>query len=471
MDLSFFQSFLCDLDCKGLSKKQHLEELNLNEILQIVINIRDMYHVSIYFINLGLKRFGLSLELLAKSCYHDRSILIKIDRDDLIIIIKLIEEASITAFYLGGRTQDLIINLIETIKFIPKELRISKNIMRNQSFYVKQLDYDTTYEIVIPKQDLPLIRGTSKRFNTLNPSILREEQFYLVIIRTVNYYKPGYTKFEMLDKKIITKNFLVQLDSNFKIIKKAQIIDMPRKTFDTIFEGFEDCRLFKDDNGNYFFTCTNGNFDKEESLKIALVKLPSHLPDFKDNTDVMVEKVTILPSPKNEPKDLVEKNWLPFYQDGTFKAIYNYNPYTIIKMNSHQELINNKGTIEIISERKLFNIEFDIFRGSAGPIPFQSGHLIIVHEVNMKDEENYYYFHYFVYLSGKSKKIKRISQPFFFLKMGVEFCSGLCYHHNKSDLVITIGFDDREAHLFTISTKKVEKMLLPIPSWLQKKDQ
>ena len=74
-----------------------------------------------------------------------------------------------------------------------------------------------------------------------------------------------------------------------------------------------------------------------------------------------------------------EKNWLPFVKNNELYAIYGYDPLIILKIN------RETGDCETVLNEEPDH-DFSKFRGSAAPIAFDDGYLILVHEVVMKDQ-------------------------------------------------------------------------------------
>ena len=90
---------------------------------------------------------------------------------------------------------------------------------------------------------------------------------------------------------------------------------------------------------------------------------------------------------------------------------------------------------------------FTHFRGSAAPIAFDNGYLMLVHEVVLKEDYSRCYLHRFLFLDEKLRTTK-LSKPFFFDHQGVEYCCSMTLDHSGKQLVLAIGLEDREAHLY-----------------------
>ena len=97
--------------------------------------------------------------------------------------------------------------------------------------------------------------------------------------------------------------------------------------------------------------------------------------------------------------------------------------------------------------------DFSYYRGSAGPIPFRDGYLVVIHQIAFDDDR--FYFHRFLYLDA-DYKITHYSKPFIYNHHGVEFCSGMTIDHSGMNLIMTVGIEDREALLAFIPLDTVK---------------
>lgn len=305
--------------------------------------------------------------------------------------------------------------------------------------------------------DLPLIReGLASRFNPMNPSIHKTDRGYELICRTVNYTQIGARHFKSLDlldksNTIITRNFLIQYDKNFKKLSQQEIIeDLDRKKNQSWqIKGLEDCRLFTY-KGSTWFTCTTLDTNPTGQPQISLCKLS----DDRSGKTVKVEKLL----PLNGPNlTRCEKNWLPVVKNGEFQMIYSYDPLVIYKPDWDSEF----STIvrEVFLTHNTPQHDFSRFSGSAPPLEFDNGYLIVIHESVDDGQRNY--MHRFVFLDNNFE-IQKVSKPFIFLHKGIEYCCGMTKDHAGKNLVLAIGIEDREAYLCTTGLDYVRSLLEPL---------
>ena len=362
---------------------------------------------------------------------------------------QLNEELSIAAYYTPFKeegfpaTQRIIFK-----KDIP--CYVKEQAYQNSLFYVKNLKSAHFEPITI---QLPLIGDGPSHYNAMNPSIQKVRTGYKLICRTVNYQQTGGMDFKLIDpadKYIKTKNFLVHYDKDLNLLSQHEIVEeLPRKRVElpniVKMDGLEDGRLFEF-NKKFWFTCTSSDTHPLGYKQISLCKLA----DKPSDQAIYVEKLTPLKGPNLQ---LHEKNWLPFVRNQELYLFYSYDPWIIYKPNietgeCEQFLCHNPG------------YDFSRFRGSAAPIEFDNGYLMLVHEVVFKDVR--YYLHRFLFLD-KNLIVKKISNPFTFMHKGVEYCCGMTLDHSEKKLLLPIGIEDRDAYFCSVDTDTVRAMLEPLP--------
>ncbi len=287
---------------------------------------------------------------------------------------------------------------------------------------------------------VPIPLNPEYPFFATNPSIKKTETGYDINYRLVNYdHKNGMDYWPIGGRIFINKNILVSTDKEFTPLIKREIVD------NAVYERFpyypvigqEDYHLF-DFKGDDWFTCSisDGNF--LNTTQMALGKIS------KDHT--CCDKLTPLVSPNPLRK---EKNWLPFAFQNEIFAIYKYEPLTIYKLDPN----TGSHTIAYQTDSKF---DCSNFSGSAGPIPFDDGYLVLIHELNITDRRNY--LHRFLFLN-KEFQITKISPLFYFTAPGIEFACGMTWSHNENEIIVSFGKEDKEAYLAIFPKESIEKHL------------
>jgi predicted GH43/DUF377 family glycosyl hydrolase len=365
--------------------------------------------------------------------------------------VEIDEILSIAAFYTpfkeeGYKAADRLI----LKKNISKESR--EQAYRNMVYYVEKLK-NAKYEPIA--FELPLTReGSNLHFNPMNTGIIKTDEGYLMLCRTVNYKQEGTTGHCLIDSldttnQFKTKNYLLHYDHNFKLLSQKEIVEnLPRAKFKWWnAEGVEDCRPFFMENA-LWFVCTTCDTNFTGNRQMSLCKLAEETSEKVLN----VEKLIPLKGPN--PRRC-EKNWVPYVDEGTLKLIYSYDPFIVYKPNIQT------GNSEIVLQYEPKHY-FEKFRGSTPPIEWDGGYLLIVHEaVPIPAQQKQFYMHRFLFLD-KDFVVKKVSSPFVFKHFGVEFTCGLVIDHTGKNLVIPTSVEDREAYIGQVDLETVRSMLHPL---------
>ena len=287
--------------------------------------------------------------------------------------------------------------------------------------------------------------NSSQSYFATNPSIVTTQTGYTVLCRTVNYtHERGrnYHSADPLDPIIRTRNFMLTYSKELQLLSQKEIIEnLARTRWSSKVVGLEDCRLFMNPSG-LGFTCSTYDTNPRCIPQISLCTL---------NEEQEVKSLIPLQGPVSGQ---CEKNWLPFYKDGSLHVVYSFDPFTVYKVNEAD------GTC-----RKDFCYEpqysFTSFRGSAGPIVFDGGYLIIVHEVSFTEQAERIYSHRFVFLD-KEFVVTKVSRPFSFQHTGVEYCCGMTMDHDGKNILITCGIEDHSAFIGSVPVETVRSLLFEL---------
>jgi len=368
-----------------------------------------------------------------------------IDKD--IYRYKLSEMLSISAYYDENYRQQGK-EYIDDLLFDPKvPEQVKKNSMNNILFYVENIK--NVHYLSMHVKTPFLSDWSIKRYLPLNPSIIKTDKGYTVNCRSINCVQ-WYPDYLVLDgsKKTKTKNMFIEYDKNLNKYFESEVIENESiMYYQTPNQGLEDLRMVEFNNETYF-SATSCQLTNLGIPKMCLGKFNSDHK--KEVGNVMVDKVTLLQGP-NENR--AEKNWLPFVVDGELLLIYSFAPFIIYK----PDLTTGKCT-EFINKDPGF--DFSRFAGSAPPIAFADGYLLMIHEGIWRDRK--YYVHRFVYLD-KNFEITKVSEPFTFKHQGVEMCCGMVINHTEDQLIMTIALEDREAYFALIDLPTVCSLLKPLP--------
>ena len=357
------------------------------------------------------------------------------------------EELSIAAYYTPYKKEgEEAANDLLLRKNVPWHLK--DQTYKNMLFYAQKLPCEKRMPITF---ELPRIHeGTEERYHPMNPSILKTKEGYQVICRSVNYTQKGAKAFGTNDPSGIfrTRNFLLQYDKSFKLQAEREILEnLARKRIRSFnLEGLDDCRIFSWDD-TLWFSCTTGDTNPLGTFQISLCKLE----DKPKEKTIHVERLIPLQGP--DPYRC-EKNWLPFIKEGNLHLIYSYDPFLVYSPN----LQTGACTTQL---SYMPSHDFSHFRGSAAPISFDGGYLLLVHEVVLQTDYSRCYLHRFLFLN-RDFRVTKISKPFYFDHLGVEYCCSMTLDHSGKKLLAAVGLEDTEACVYFFNSDRIRSLLYPL---------
>jgi glycosyltransferase involved in cell wall biosynthesis len=354
------------------------------------------------------------------------------------------EEMSIAAYY--TRFKDVGFNAADNLllkRGVP--WHVKDQTYKNLLFYVSPLPNARFLPIAI---DFPLIKSDShERYHPMNPSIAKTAQGYKVICRTVNYTQTGAKFFHTIDDDGVfrTRNFLVYYNKLFHPLSQTEISEnTERKRIQSWrsnnVKGLEDCRIF-DFRGRTWFTCTTSDTNANGDPQISLCRLNT------SETGAVDKFIPLLGPDPNR----CEKNWLPFIRDDVLLTIYSYDPFIIYR----PDLATGKCETVVNYKPQL---DLSCFRGSAGPIEWNEGYLMLVHEVVYMNDHTRRYLHRFVFLD-QNFMIQKFSKPFIFNHVGIEFCTSMTLDHSGKELILAVGIEDSQALLCFVTVDTIQSLL------------
>ncbi len=360
------------------------------------------------------------------------------------------EELAISAFYTPNRSEGFVAsNRLCLSKKVPSHLKETN--ARNIVYYVAPLKATKVVplDIKLPK----LYEESTETYNPMNPTIQRTDDGYLVICRTVNWAQRNgkeYFSRDPNDADIRARNYLLRYDPWMRLLSQQEIVeDLPRERLPTRIHGLEDNRLIESDQNYVWILSTT--FDTHPGAPgQSLCQIPT-----KPHASgaLYVEKLIPIKGPV---PGRCEKNWLPFVHNGELLAIYEYSPLTILKIDrktGETTTVKNVDTLH----------DFSKFRGSAAPITFNDGYLLLVHEVVFGNEYERTYLHRFVFLD-KNFDITKVSKPFVFFHKGIEYSCGMTLDHSQKQCILTVGNEDKEAYFVYVDVDHINSILEPLPT-------
>jgi hypothetical protein len=291
-------------------------------------------------------------------------------------------------------------------------------------------------------------------FRIFNPSVTAFGDRILLSFRASNVEKCGRTSKSFLSpphREMKNEIILGELNEDFSL--KWQIhVDLQAKANGKPLapHGFEDMRIVVSPNGRLEGMCcvpsadyllkprAELGFGKYFSTKMGRIQFS---PGFE------IDSVTIYESPF---KRRMEKNWSPFYLDGKFCVIYQWNPLIIL------ELLPD-GTRRFL---KWFDSSDQLkdLRGSSQGVETNDGFLFVVHRKCFTDGK-IRLSHQFIEL-GHDLQPLRISEQFsFILDTMIEYCAGLARF--KDRYLLSFGLNDSTPFIMEMGEEALDRLLVP----------
>ncbi len=327
-----------------------------------------------------------------------------------------------------------------------------------QTFYLNKLDSNSKTNILDPGHLPEKFNPSNCNFKLISPGICEG------ILRTVNYTMDLEGNY-IYDQSIQTQNYWCVVDISKNLITKKIPIELTDSTYLCVnnphpsnIQGLEDGRyiIYK---SKLFAGFVSLEYGINPIQSIVLAHINSNF------------KITHL-IPLRYSNNLIQKNWLPVIYKDKLCFIYSYDPFVLL----HVDIYTGYCT-ELI--KATYNVNLKTFRGSAGPVLIKSKQLVLIHEVGFKQptnpggevgfkqqltnpsrEEKSYtrtYYHRFLEFD-ENFHLLRISKPFYFDTLGIEFCLSLIYLDSTNQILI----------YHTIRDNKINKLLIDFNSiqWL-----
>jgi glycosyltransferase involved in cell wall biosynthesis len=347
--------------------------------------------------------------------------------EDYVYAAGIKEELSISGFYSGREARrrlgyDACAELT-TSRQAGESARSTA--LRNFFFYAQgagELFKDYAVKELAPPSPLPL--------PCTNPSIWLDEGGRHCVLRCVNYRIADDGRYHILDPHgvIRTQNYFLTLSESYDVaecgLMRGLSTDPPGHSFPI--RGFEDCRLFFC-RGRFWCVCTVRDRNPSGRSEMAVLSL---------DDDRNVTGVNVIRSYR---PDLHQKNWVPLVRDDELYFIYSTDPTVILQYDFDSGQV---GVIRSSAPEPCL----EAFRGGSQAVRVRGGWIYLTHEARQITERTRSYLHRFVLLTDDFR-VGAFTEPFYFLRKGIEFCAGLGYESESGRFVASFGCGDSQAYL------------------------
>jgi len=329
-------------------------------------------------------------------------------------------EASIVEFYTHS---DKTVGLTSSIQYLLKLGDFVENVVSNMKFYV------TPISSFGEPLNIPSVFGEDFR-----PSAVSLLEYPYANVRFVNYLRPIDGKYRTKDgSDIQTNNAYINLETGECVSKMDDTsVDMPK--LPTNVKGLEDVRLFSDK----FIAVSYHEYSTIGDVQIVTGNY--------DGPSGKYSNCKVIKSPTNSS---CEKNWLPIPNTDLF--IYKWSPLQIGKIIENDMVIVLKHSVPPL---------FNLFRGSTPPISMNNKLWSLVHFVEHSTPRVYH--HCFVELDPINYIPLRVTLPFCFKSLSVEYCLS-CRVVGNSKIECYVSFMDGDPHKVVISVDSLRWINLPTP--------
>lgn len=288
-------------------------------------------------------------------------------------------------------------------------------------------------------------------YGYLNPSIAYSPKTgYQVLIRSANY-RVGRDDYETRvygSHYILNRNYLADLSDENELVNLRLISEEHGKP--DLHRGIEDGRIvWNTENSTWRIICTLYEPPVYPEATVAEYEL-----------DPKTMQATFLKSHAS-PVGTAEKNWMAPIEPGGFD--YVYDAFRTITDGEIQQHLPETD-------------EHRYLHGGSQLLPQKDGtHLALVHMVTSEPTETDYYtrmskrylagtsrrvyHHYFAEYSAEGKML-RLSEPFVFDRLGIEFAAGMV--EQDGDLLISYGENDETCRLASLPKSAALDALRPL---------
>jgi glycosyltransferase involved in cell wall biosynthesis len=271
----------------------------------------------------------------------------------------------------------------------------------------------------------------------MNPSVCVGGDRRLVLVRTVNYTVTAQGQYPTTDGSgvIRTRNHVVEFDADWKPTGSTLVEDVtgrPRSGFPV--EGLEDCRLWQHSDGTWRASTTVRDLAEnvDGRCEMAIVTLDEGW------------RIVAVDPVRDYEYERPQKNWMPIV-GRSMSFLYFCDPTIVVERVLGATVARARSTPPVF----LGNL-----RGGSQLIECEGGWLCLTHEVVWCPDR--VYLHRFVKFD-RHFQVKAVSDPFYFTRVGIEFCAGLALDGGR--LVASFGVNDASAHLALLDPVRVDRSL------------
>jgi hypothetical protein len=331
--------------------------------------------------------------------------------------------------------------LKKIVDYLNKHKHYEQNVINNMDFYLEKIPYESISPLLISDND---------NYCVSSPCIIKYNNKNIVNLRYVNYRIQPDGSYKMYDNGtfsnnnfVKTRNAMIYLDSNYKIITEPMFFDDSikdiQKQEDSWIKGLEDIRLIEFKNKIYYIAASK-EYTYSNTIRMVFGEYNINNLKYENN------KILIPPTETE-----CEKNWIPLnHKDSQILFIYNWHPLQIGVLDD-----KNKLNIFIKYDTPTF---FKHYRGSSNVVTYNNQLWMITHGVKYVTPRKYY--HQFVVLEKETYKPIKYTVPFYFKNYKIEYCVGLLIENDEA--IIMFSQNDKDASMINVKINKLDNLFINI---------
>ena len=283
--------------------------------------------------------------------------------------------------------------------------------------------------------------NVSKLFDKNTSNIPKNHSFFNPNVSKNIIYLRAVEHTEFADKSYV---LLFNTDNSnlHKIDSPSNFLEKNINTY----QGIEDLRIihWRD---KVWFTASSTHGSKKMTNELLIGYFDKN---YKKIEELQPVDIKVLPV-KNICPFIYEDNLLLF--DVYKKLIYKFDDGSS-KENKNKNKFVATNFIEL---KESSGINIDEFRGSTSPVHLHGNTWgCVIHDAIFNDQDQILpnslsYIHYWMEFDIKTGSITFLSSPFWILKWGIEYVSGILYNKEKDLIQLFIGIDDNEAFVYHTS--------------------
>jgi tetratricopeptide (TPR) repeat protein len=412
--------------------------------------VENLYEIMKYYRETSKHNLSYLFYIIAKNIIDSCSVI----KDDYLFLendvytYKCDYEYTIIAYYTEDKNniKKLSESIFSVLNNCSNSLLVS-NVLKNMKFYNLKL-------IPAVKRDVSFtldheINGQNVRFYSSSNCILPKRDGgggYIMNVRIVNYTIDSAGRYKDCDPHIVSLNKYIELNDDFKIIKKEEnddkIIDI--EYANKRYLGVEDVRLFYDSAASSELSFIGVGLHENNVIGVVHGK-------YTGNGNIL-KPFEI--KPEFNLNSGCEKNWVFANVAGEKRVVYNWNPLQVCKIDEVNPTILRSISVKKNTDYPRF---FNYIRGSTCGFNYRDQIWFVVHIVSYEEPRHYYHM-ILVFENNEDMRLIKYTPIFKFDEHCIEYCIGLIVEDSR--VITTYSTWDRTTNIAAYDKKYIEEMMI-----------